>query len=82
MRLLLVTLANAQLVVDWTAKSTFDHENREGVAALRTAVPRPQRYRATYQGLPRGRVPIVALGAVVVAGLFEGRVRRGARAGA
>ena len=32
MRLLLVTLAHAQLVVDWTAKSTFDHEKGKPLA--------------------------------------------------
>ena len=31
MRLLLVTLAHAQLVVDWTAKSTFDHHEARRV---------------------------------------------------
>ena len=33
MRLLLATLAHAQLVVDWTAKSTFDHEKGKPLTA-------------------------------------------------
>ena len=33
MLLLLATLAHAQLVVDWTAKSTFDHEKGKPLTA-------------------------------------------------